>query len=167
MRRSIFRICGVVLATAAMLVTATTTATAASSSTNLKSATLNGDGATFPLGFYQVAIGAFKQEQHAVTINYQGVGSGQGRTDFANEVVDFGASDATYSSGAPTDPLIDVPTVVAPITISYNLDAVKNLRLSPETAAKIFQAQITNWNDPAIKTDNPGAKLPDQSITVV
>ncbi len=32
--------------------------------------------------------------------------------------------------------------------------------------AKIFQRQITNWNDPAIAADNPDAKLPDQAITV-
>ena len=171
MRRSIFRISGVVLAAAAMLAMATTTATAASSSsssTNLKSATLNGSGSTFQLGFNQVVIGAFKQQQKAVTINYQGVGSGQGRTDFANKVTDFGGTDAPYSAGtAPADPFLYFPTVVAPITISYNLDTVKSLRLSPETTAKIFSAQITKWNDPAIAADNPSAKLPDQAITVV
>jgi phosphate transport system substrate-binding protein len=172
MRHSFFRACGAVLAAAATSVMVAGTATAASSSssssTKLQSATLNGDGATFPLGFYQVAIGAFKQQQHAVTINYQGVGSGQGRTDFANKVTDFGASDAVYKAGtAPTTPFFYFPTVVAPITVSYNLEGVKGLKLSADTVAKIFQAQITNWNDAAIKAENPNLKLPDQTITVV
>jgi phosphate transport system substrate-binding protein len=152
---------------AALLATPASAASSSSSSTKLKSATLNANGATFPLGYYQVVIGAFKQAQHAVTINYQGVGSGQGRTDFANKVTDFGASDAPYAAGTAPADLLYFPTVVAPITISYNLDGVKNLQLSADTAAKIFSAQITNWNDPAIKTDNPKAKLPDEPITVV
>ena len=169
MRRSFIRVCGIVLAAAAISVMVAGPATAASSSsTKLKAATLNADGATFPLGFYQVAIGAFKQAQHAVTINYQGVGSGQGRTDFSNKVTDFGASDAPYEAGtAPADPFMYFPTVVAPITVAYNLEGVKGLKLSPETTAGIFSAKITNWNDAAIKADNPKLKLPDQSITVV
>ena len=90
----------------------------------LASATLNGDGSTFQLGFNQVVIGAFKPIQKAVTINYQGNGSGQGRTDFANQVVDFAGTDAPYKA---TDPqpkggaFFYFPTVVAPITVSYNV----------------------------------------------
>jgi phosphate transport system substrate-binding protein len=41
------------------------------------------------------------------------------------------------------------------------------LNLSADTAAKIFSGAIKTWNDPAIKTDNPKAKLPSTSITVV
>ena len=44
--------------------------------------------------------------------------------------------------------------------MSYNLSGVDKLQLSPDTLAKIFQAQITTWNDPAIAADNPGATLP-------
>ena len=54
-----------------------------------------------------------------------------------------------------------VPTVVAPITVSYNLSGVEDLQLSPATIAKIFQAEITTWDDPAIAADNPDADLPD------
>ncbi len=179
MRRSFVHACGsvVVALTLSVMVTGTASATndsssssgsSSSSSTKLKSATLNGTGSTFQLGFNQVVIGAFKQQQKAVTINYQGVGSGQGRTDFANKVTDFGGSDAPFAAGAaPADPYLYFPTVVAPITISYNLEGVKDLKLSGDTAAKIFQAQITKWNDPAIAAENPKLKLPDQTITVV
>ena len=58
------------------------------------------------------------------------------------------------------------PTVAAPITVSYNLEGVDELNLSPDVLAGIFQADITNWNDAKIAADNPGATLPDQAITV-
>jgi phosphate ABC transporter phosphate-binding protein len=40
-------------------------------------------------------------------------------------------------------------------------------KLSPEVLADIFLGKITNWNDEAIKKDNPDLDLPDQDITVV
>jgi phosphate transport system substrate-binding protein len=138
------------------------------SQAKLASATLNGDGSTFQLGFNQVVIGEFKKQQKSVTINYQGNGSGTGRTDFVNGVVDFAGTDAAYKSSdpQPPKPFFYFPTVVAPITVSYNLEGVK-LNLSAETVAKIFSGAISSWDDEAIKTDNPKAKLPNTDITVV
>src|SRR4029079_10808919 len=52
------------------------------------------------------------------------------------------------------------------IPVSYNLGSVK-LNLSAETTAKIFSGAIKTWDDAAIKTDNPKAKLPSTAITVV
>ena len=56
--------------------------------------------------------------------------------------------------------------MAAPITVSYNLKGVKNLQLSADTIAKIFQGEIKTWDDAAIKADNKGKKLPSTSITV-
>jgi phosphate transport system substrate-binding protein len=145
-----------------------TAASAAPTTNKLSSATLNGDGSTFQLPFNQVVIGAFKPVQKAVTINYQGNGSGAGRTDFVNGVVDFAGTDAPYKTTDPQPPksFLYFPTVVAPITVSYNVSGVSKLRLSADTIAKIFSGAITTWNDPAIKADNPSAKLPSTKITV-
>ena len=140
MRRSFVRRCSFVLAALAIPVLMLGTAATAAPTTNkLASATLNGDGSTFQLGFNQVVIGAFKPVQKAVTINYQGNGSGAGRTDFVNGVVDFAGTDAAYKSSdpQPPKPFFYFPTVVAPITVSYNLSGVK-LKLSADTIAKIF-----------------------------
>jgi phosphate transport system substrate-binding protein len=170
MLRSFVRRGGIVLAALALPALFVGNAAIAStpSQAKLASATINGDGSTFQLGFNQVTIGAFKQQQKAVTINYQGNGSGAGRTDFVNGVVDFAGTDAPYKSTdpQPKSPFFYFPTVVAPITVSYNLSGVK-LTLSPDTAAKIFSGAITSWDDAAIKADNPKAKLPSTSITVV
>jgi phosphate transport system substrate-binding protein len=50
--------------------------------------------------------------------------------------------------------------------MSYHLSGVSNLKLDGPTIAKIFQAQITTWNDPAITALNPGVNLPSTHITV-
>jgi phosphate transport system substrate-binding protein len=133
-------------------------------------ATLNGSGATFPQAFYEEAIAAFKEQQPGVTVNYGGGGSGKGRQDLADQVVDFAGSDGLVK---PEDvpkfkggPFLYVPTVAAPITVSYNLAGVDKLQLDAPTIARIFQRDVKQWDDPAVKALNPGAKLPAGAITV-
>jgi len=147
-----------------------TTSGAAAPDLSKLSATLNASGATFPQAFYEDQIAAFQKDASGVTINYGGGGSGKGRQDLADQVVDWAGSDGVIK---PEDlpkfkggEVLYFPTVLAPITLSYNLDGVDKLQLTPTVVAKIFQRQITNWNDPAIAADNPDAKLPDQAITV-
>jgi phosphate transport system substrate-binding protein len=133
------------------------------------SATLNASGATFPAAFYEEAIAAYKDRQSGVTINYAGGGSGKGRTDLQEQQVDFAGSDGLvkdedkpkYKGGE----FLYFPTVAAPITVSYNAD-IDELKLSADTIAKIFQGQITNWNDPAIAADNSGTTMPNKPIVV-
>ena len=135
------------------------------------SATLNGSGATFPQAFYEEVIGAFKEVQPGITVNYGGGGSGKGRQELQDMVVDFAGSDGLvkaedaprYKGGA----FLYFPTVAAPITVSYNLGDVKDLKLDAPTIARMFQRQIKQWDDPAIKALNPEASLPGTAITVV
>ena len=147
-----------------------TTAAETTAPSNLE-ATLNASGATFPKTFYEEAIAVFTEANSGVTINYGGGGSGQGRQDLADQKVDWAGTDGKIKDedlpGFKGGDVLYFPTVVAPITVSYNLDGVEGLQLSAETIAKIFQAEITNWNDAAIAADNPDATLPDQAITVV
>ena len=83
--------------------------------------------------------------------------------DFAGSDSPFPAADLAKVKGGA---ILYFPTVVAPVTLSYNLSGVKNLQLSGKTISKIFQGLVTKWNDPAIKADNPKAKLPSTSITL-
>ena len=150
---------------------AVTTAKAGASAAPLKAATLNASGSTFTKAFYEAAIEDFTKVNKDVKINYGGGGSGKGRTDLADQITDWAGSDgvvkeedkAKYKGGE----FLYFPVVVAPITVSYNLDGVDKLNLTPTVIAKIFQAEITKWNDPAIVADNAGAKLPDAAIVVV
>ena len=133
------------------------------------SATLNSSGATFPKAFYEVAIASYKQKQSGVTINYAGGGSGTGRQNLQDGVVDFAGSDGIVAEADKAKykgEFLYVPTVAAPITISYNLSGVTDLTLDADTIAKIFQRGITKWDDPALAALNPGVKLPPTDITV-
>jgi phosphate transport system substrate-binding protein len=135
----------------------------------LASATLNGSGATFPKVFYEEAIAAYKDVQPGVTVNYAGGGSGKGRQELQDGVVDYAGSDGIVK---PEDVVkykgefLYVPTVAAPITVSYNLTSVPDLELDAGTIARIFQREIKQWDDPAIKALNPDASLPSTAITV-
>ena len=112
-----------------------------------------------------------------VTVNYDPVGSGDGRTNFIEGGVSFAGSDSYLTddegelSGAKErcggeDP-IEVPAYVSPIAVAFNLEGVDALNLDADTIAQIFDNKITNWNDKAIADQNPDATLPDLAITPV
>ncbi len=104
-----------------------------------------------------------------LTVNYQGVGSGQGKKDLAAGTVEWAGTDSKVAEadmGNYPGGILYFPTVAAPITVSYNLKGVDELNLSPETLAGIFQGAITTWNDPKIAADNPDADLPSTAITL-
>ncbi len=133
--------------------------------------TLNGSGSTFQKGYQETTIDAYKKANPGLTINYGGGGSGKGRQDLADLVVDFAGADSPFKD---TDlaknkggDVLYFPILLGPITISFNVEGVDKLQLSPETVAKIFQRDIKKWNDKAIATDNPGVKLPATDIVVV
>jgi phosphate transport system substrate-binding protein len=153
---------------------ATTTGTSASGGESKNdfsalAATLNGAGATFPQPFYEAAIDGFKDAAPKVTVNYAGGGSATGKQKLADGVTDFGGTDSLVSDADKAKfkgPFLYFPSVAAPITVSYNLPSVKDLKLSPVTLAKIFQGDIKTWDDAAIKADNPGTTLPSTAILV-
>ncbi|CAA9234577.1 MAG: Phosphate ABC transporter, periplasmic phosphate-binding protein PstS [uncultured Acidimicrobiales bacterium] len=148
--------------------TSSPTAGGATNST-LAAATLNGSGATFPKAFYDAAIDGFKEVQASVTVNYGGGGSGKGRTDLQGGLVDFAGTDGLVKEADKAKfkgEFTYIPTVAAPITVSYNLSGVNDLTLDADTTAKIFQRDIKSWDDPAIKALNPTATLPSTPIIV-
>ncbi len=129
---------------------------------------LKASGASFPDAYYQEVISSFKEKAPNVTVTYNSVGSGTGKKEFGQGLDDFAGSDSLVKPGdGPADgSFLYVPTVAAPITVSYHLSGVDKLQLSPDTLAKIFQADVKKWNDPAIAADNSGVNLPDKAITV-
>jgi phosphate transport system substrate-binding protein len=129
---------------------------------------LKASGASFPDAYYQEVVSAFKEKNPDVTVTYNAVGSGTGKQEFGKGLTDFAGSDSLVkdTDGVAAGSFLYVPTVAAPITVSYNLPGVDKLQLSPDTLANIFQAKITKWNDPAIAQDNQGVSLPDTAITV-
>ncbi len=148
---------------------ASTSASASAASSG--SGTLNGAGSSFQNTYQLAAIAAFKSVNPGVTVNYQSVGSGTGRSDLYSNTVLFGGSDspipASEDSKIPAGKkVLYFPVFIGPITMSYNLPGVSNLKLTPDVIAGIFSAQITSWNDPKIAAINPGVKLPSTAITI-
>jgi len=131
---------------------------------------LNGSGSTFQKAFEEKAIVEFRKQSAGVKINYGGGGSGKGRQDLADQVVDFAGSDSPYKDADLAKnkggDVLYFPVLLGAITVAYHLEGVDKLQLSAETIAKIFQRDIKKWNDPAIAADNPGVTLPDADIIV-
>ncbi len=129
---------------------------------------INGAGATFPAPLYQKWFSEYNKLHPNMKFNYQSIGSGGGIKQFTEGTVDFGASDAPMKDDqiAKAPDVVHIPTVLGAVVVAYNVPGLGSLRLSGETLANIFLGKITKWNDPAIVADNPGVKLPDQSIVV-
>ena len=130
---------------------------------------LNGAGATFPYPLYSKWMSEYNKQNPNVKINYQSIGSGGGIRQILAGTVDFGASDAPMSDDemkkAP-HALHHIPATLGGVAIAYNLEGVKDLKLSSEALAGIYLGTITKWNDAKIAETNDGVTLPDQDITV-
>lgn len=117
---------------------------------------------------------SFQAANPGVEINYQPSGSGAGIQAFIQGTVAFAGSDSALNDekGEPaqadarckTGKAINLPMVIGPVAVIYNLPGVDGLRLSPATLAGIFNSEITKWDAPEIKTENPGVSLPSIPI---
>lgn len=149
------------------------------------SVTINGAGATFPLPVYQQWTFAYQYVDPSVVINYQGIGSGGGKKGIIDGTIDFAGSDSflkdeEYAAGKDLQMYPILAGAVVPI---YNIAFVTpkvgdqtptpaapaTLILDRQSLVDIYNAKITNWNDPKIADLNPdlAGRLPDAKITVV
>lgn len=131
---------------------------------------LTGSGASFPFPIYGSWFKDFSKQTKEATVDYQAKGSGAGIQDFINNTVDFAASDAAMKDediAKVKQGVVLLPMTAGEIVLSYNLEGVKELKLSRDVYVDIFMGKIEKWNDPKIAAVNSGVKLPDQKITVV
>jgi phosphate transport system substrate-binding protein len=131
--------------------------------------TIVGAGASFPYPLYSKW-----GEEYAATggakLNYQSIGSGGGISAVKAGTVAFGASDAPLEqSELDESNLAQFPLCVGGVVPVINLEGVADaeLKLTADLLAKIFNGDITMWNDQAIAAENSGVKLPDTKINVV
>jgi phosphate transport system substrate-binding protein len=109
------------------------------------------------------------------TLAYNPTGSGAGVDQFIAKQVDFAGSDSALKDDQVTkaaarcggNPAWNLPLVFGPVAMAYNIDGVDKLVVNADVLAKIFQGQITKWNDPAIAALNSGTNLPDAEIKPV
>ena len=122
-------------------------------------------------------IAGFNDANPDVMVSYDAVGSGGGREQFLAGAVQFAGSDAALKEDELEQAVerceggeaIELPLYISPIAVVYNLPGVdaEHLQLSAATIAKIFDRQITSWDDPAIAAENPDVALPSTGIIPV
>jgi phosphate transport system substrate-binding protein len=136
---------------------------------------LKGSGAAAQENAMEQFVFAYVHACPGSTLDYNANGSGAGVTDFLNNVSDLaGSGDPLNPSKGQIDravqrcgsPAWDLPTVFAPIAITYNVSGVNSLKFDAATLARIFNGGINRWDDPAIRSLNPGINLPSAPIRV-
>jgi phosphate transport system substrate-binding protein len=140
---------------------------------NCPTGTLKAEGSSAQKNAIEAAIKSFQTRCTGATVNYNPSGSGAGIKNFVAGQVDFAGSDsalkpdeATAAANQCGSPAWNLPLVVGPVAIAYNLPGVDKVVLNAEVAAKIFSGAITTWNDPAIAALNAGKTLPSTPIKV-
>lgn len=132
---------------------------------------ISGSGSTWSenaLNAWRAAV-----RQQGMTVNYSGGGSTVGRNNFREGTVDYAVSEIPYGleGDGSTRKYAYMPIVAGGTAFMYNLKIggrrVTNLRLSGEVITKIFTGVIKQWDDPAIKADNPGLALPARRVIPV
>jgi phosphate transport system substrate-binding protein len=154
---------------------------ASSAGADCPQGTLNSEGSSAQKNAIEEVIAKYNEKCADVTVNYNPTGSGAGIKQFNAAQVDFAGSDSALKTegkdGAESEtaqaakrcqanPALNLPMVIGPVAIAYNLDGVTKLVLDGPTAAKIFQGTIKTWNDPAIAKLNAGVTLPSAPISV-
>jgi phosphate transport system substrate-binding protein len=134
--------------------------------------TFNAAGSSAQQNAITAWTNAYQAPCGSTTLNYNPTGSGAGITSFTQGQIVFAGSDSALKpeektaadARCKTGEAVDLPMVVGPIAVGYNVKGVDNLQLSPKTIAEIFAGKVTTWDDAAIKADNPDATLPSTAI---
>lgn len=148
---------------------------ASGAATDCASGTLSWDGSSAQKTAVTQWIQQYQNTCSGASINYQGQGSGAGRTAFYGGQIPLAGSDASVADEDRTKAdgrctggkAVNIPMVLTPVEFIYNVQGVKDLTVTPDILAKVFSGKITSWNDAEIAKANPGATLPSTTITTV
>lgn len=138
------------------------------------SGTLNAGGSTAQTAAQDAWRSGFQNANGAVTVNYDPVGSGAGRSGFASGSYAvtgtddaFAASELTGLTQCTSNDIVEVPAYISPIAVAFNLPGVTSLNLDAAAIANLLTGAIKTWDDPAIAALNPGVSLPPTAVTPV
>ncbi len=147
----------------------------ASAAGNCASGSLTAQGSSAQKNAMDEWIKKYQGQCSDAKISYEPTGSGAGIQAFLAGTADFSGSDSALKDTEQPQAdakcaggqALNLPMVVGPIAVVYNVDGVDSLQLDASTLAKIFSGKVTKWNDPAIASQNSGAKLPSTAIQTV
>jgi phosphate transport system substrate-binding protein len=132
-------------------------------------ADISGAGATFPYPIYAKWADAYKKLT-GVGLNYQSIGSGGGIKQIKAKTVTFGASDMPLKpDDLKASGLVQFPMIIGGVVPVVHIQGIQGgqLHLDGATIASIYMGDITQWNDPKIKSLNPKLTLPNTAIAPV
>jgi phosphate transport system substrate-binding protein len=130
---------------------------------------ISGAGATFPYPIYAKWADAYKKLT-GIGLNYQSIGSGGGIKQIKAKTVTFGASDMPLKPDDLKEAgLLQFPMIIGGVVPVVNIKGIQGgqLHLDGATVASIYLGDITQWNDPKIKSLNPKLALPSTAIAPV
>ena len=113
---------------------------------------------------------AYTQTYPNITLSTASTGSGVGISDALKGAANIGASDAYLSPAQvqATPTARNIPLAISSQFVGYNIPGVTaHLKLSGSVIASIYEGKITNWNNSAITSLNPGVKLPNLPIVTL
>lgn len=147
----------------------------AANAADCASGTFTAAGSSAQKPAFNAWIQGYQTQCANASVNYDGQGSGNGRTQFEQKQVPLAGSDsylpaketAAADARCTGGKAIDLPMVLTPVALVYNIKGVSSLTLTPSIIAKIFSGKITTWNDPEIAAANKGVTLPATTITPV
>jgi phosphate transport system substrate-binding protein len=135
-----------------------------------------GGGSTFAA----VEMGQWRADManppYNLKIEYNAQGSGFGRKNFLNGLLDFGMSDIQLQKADEGDfstskrqSFVYVPTTAGGLAMAYNLNTrqgarVTSLKANQRNACRIMTEEGMRWNDPELQAENPEIQLPDLPI---
>jgi len=107
---------------------------------------LNWDGSSAQKQAVNAWIQAFQNKCSSVSINYAGNGSGGGRTSFIQKQIPVAGSDSHLNDEQQPQAdarcaggkAVNIPMVLTPVALIFNIKGVDKLTLTPAIIAKIF-----------------------------
>jgi phosphate transport system substrate-binding protein len=132
---------------------------------------LDESGSTLIFPLFQSWIAGYKSVAPDVNITAAATGSSAGNEKAIAGSIRIGTSDAYLSDAvaAQNPDILDIPLAISAQTINYNLPGLNgtNIKLDGPTVAAVYSGTVTEWDDPAIKSMNPGLALPHHIIVPV
>ena len=132
---------------------------------------LNETGSSLLYPLFNLWVPVYTNANPNVRITTQSTGSGTGISQSVEGIVQIGASDAYISDAQMKQhpEMLNIPLAISMQMVNYNLPGLndKNLKLSGPVLAGIYQGNIPEWDDAAIRKLNPGMHLPHKAIIPV
>ncbi len=126
-------------------------------------------GASFPAPIITKWTSEYNKLYPNIQISYQSIGSGGGQKNLFEKTFDFAGTDAPLTNAQLANyTVLHIPETIGGVVVTYNIPSLNvTIRMTADVIARIFQGNITKWNDASIASLNPSLTMPDQDIVVV